>query len=144
MDHQFIFAPGTWIGEGRILFSSSPETIRFYMRWTVEPIENHRIIARQLIEIQGAQENILNTFTFSSISDEKFNILLENDLVGQIKGNGVLDGKTIGWEFRGHPSFEGFETSRIEENGDYMVHAEYASTSAHRTTIDARIWKKNL
>jgi hypothetical protein len=142
MSHQFIFSPGIWIGEGRILFSSSPESVRFYMRWTVEPQEKGRIIAKQQIEIHGVQDNILNTFTFSSLSDDKFNVQLENDLVGAIKGHGVLDAKSIGWEFRSHPTFEGFETCCLEENGDYMIHAEYASASAHRTVIDGRVWKK--
>lgn len=140
--HQFIFTPGIWIGEGRIIFSSSPESIRFYTRWTVDPLAHDIIVARQIVEIQGAGENVVNTFTLSSISPDKFNIQLENELVGKIKGTGLLTPSSIAWEFRGHDSFEGFEIARLEENGDYMVHAEYASLDSHRTTIDGRVWKK--
>lgn len=116
--------------------------IRFYTRWTVESRNKATIIARQLVEIQGAEESILNSFTLSTVTDEKFNIQLENDLVGKIKGTGLYDTQSIAWEFRGNPSFEGFEVCRLEDNGDYSVHAEYASIDAHRTTIDGRIWLK--
>ncbi len=141
--HQFLFTPGVWIGEGRIVFSSSPELIRFYTKWVIDdPMDEKVLTSRQLVEIQGAQENILNNFTVTDANSERFKIKLENDLVGEINGTGVIDPKTVAWEFRGHESFEGFEVCELQDNGDYMVHAEYASLDQHRTTIDGRIWKK--
>lgn len=138
----FFLVPGSWIGEGRIILSSSPEMLRFFTKWIVTPISHELIPAKQLVELHGIQENIVNHFTFSIKENQKFEIILENETVGIIQGSGMYDDETVSWEFRGNHSFEGFEIYRLEENGDYMVHAEYVATDAHRTTIDGRIWHK--
>jgi hypothetical protein len=141
-NHPFFLVPGSWIGEGRILLSSSPEILRFFTKWVVTPIGRELIPAKQLVELHGIHENIVNQFTFAIKDNNKFEVLLENDTVGIIQGNGMFDDHTVSWEFRGQLNFEGFEIYRLEENGDYMVHAEYISTDSHRTTIDGRIWHK--
>lgn len=141
--HQFIFTPGVWIGEGRIMFSASKEHIHYYTKWTVEKSENNGVECRQEVQMQGSQETVYNYFKFNEVKINSFAVELSNDLLGHLKGTGVIDTKTIAWEFRGHPNFEGFEVYELQENGDYMVHAEYASPDQFRTIIDGRVWKKS-
>jgi hypothetical protein len=141
--HHFIFSPGRWVGEGRITFSSSPDCLRFYTKWSIESIMNESIFSEQRVEMEGGEEHTINQFVFSNIGKESFLIELTNNLLGTIKGKGVMDEKTLAWEFRGNPDFEGFEVYELQENGDYMLHAEYASTDQFRTVIDGRIWMKS-
>jgi len=140
--HQFIFNPGRWVGEGRITFSSSSEMLRFYTSWVLNPEEDSKIACNQRVEMQGAPEVVENNFSIYDISKSKFGIDLENDLIGKVIGTGVIDEKTIAWEFRGNAGLEGFEVYELQENGDYMLHAEYASDQ-FRTIIDGRVWKKS-
>lgn len=141
--HEFIFSPGQWIGEGRVTFSSSPDHLRFYTKWTIDKEETGKIRCQQQVEMEGGEERVFNSFTFSNIEASSFILELSNELLGSVKGKGVIDPKTIAWEFRGNPEFEGFEVYELQENGDYMLHAEYASTGQFRTIIDGRIWKKS-
>lgn len=141
-NHPFFRRPGSWIGEGRIILSSSPEFIRYFTKWTVSPEENGKIMLKQVVELHGVQDNLANRFVFYPSESPKFRVTLENEVIGLIEGHGLIDENTVSWEFRGNPNFEGFEICRLEDNGDYMVHAEYISTSSHRTTIDGRIWLK--
>ena len=143
--HLFLFEAGQWIGEGRVKFSASPEQIKFYTKWTIPAAtgdENPIIRCTQQVEMQGSSEQVVNNFQLSNISNGSFAIQIENDLVGKVQGKGVTDAKTIAWEFRGHPGFEGFEVYELTDNGDYMLHAEYSSPDQFRTIIDGRIWKK--
>jgi hypothetical protein len=54
----------------------------------------------------------------------------------------VIDAKTIAWEFRNNEEFQGFEVYELQENGDYMLHAEYSTSEDFRTIIDGRVWQK--
>lgn len=139
---DFIFKPGMWIGEGKVTFSASPEMIRFYTKWIVEEEKDHQIFCRQNVEMEGGESHVSNAFTFSNLQPNAFSILLESDLLGVVQGKGLLDDKTIAWEFRGHPEFEGFEVYELQENGDFLLHAEYSTMDQIRTIIDGRIWKK--
>jgi len=141
--HDFIFKPGTWVGEGRVTFSTSPEHIHFYTKWIISKEEQNAISCTQEVEMRGGGENVCNHFTFLDISDTSFAIQLENELLGKTIGKGVVEAKTIAWELRDHPDFEGFEVYELQDNGDYMVHAEYISPDSHRTTIDGRVWQKS-
>lgn len=141
--HHFIFSPGQWIGEGRITFSASPEHMRFYTKWIIDEKLEKCIRCEQEVEIEGGVENVHNYFQFSEILTNDFIVELKNDLLGSVKGKGIIDDQTLAWEFRGHANFEGFEVYELQENGDYMVHAEYASPDLFRTIIDGRIWKKS-
>lgn len=141
-EHAFIFSPGIWNGQGKVTFSSSPDIIHFFTQWEVLPRKDNRIEATQKVEMQGADETLLNRFVFSSLTEDSFEIELNNELLGTVTGNGVLDAKQFGWEFRGHPTFEGFEVYRRDDRDDYHVHAEYASPDQYRTIIDGRIWKR--
>ena len=142
--HQFIFQPGHWIGEGRIVFSASPESIRFFTKWVLQPPEPTGISCTQEVEMQGSEPNMKNIFQFSNITPKDFLVELENDILGKVKGKGLIDPKTIAWEFHSQgEGLEGFEVYELQENGDYMLHAEYASQDQFRTVIDGRIWKKS-
>lgn len=142
MAHVFILQPGIWVGEGKITFSASPEHVRFYTKWIIQDTQNEQIACKQTVEMQGGMDPVYNEFTFSNLKSDGFTIELQNDLFGNLKGTGILEAKTIAWEFRGHSQFEGFEVYELQDNGDYMLHAEYASPDLFRTIIDGRIWKK--
>lgn len=140
--HQFIFAPGEWLGEGRIAFTASPDILRFYTKWNIKELTNHIISCQQRVEMEGRDEDIYNNFVFSAMQPESFIVEISNDTLGLMMGKGILDTKTIAWEFRGNPEFEGFEVYELQDNGDYMLHAEYMSTDQYRTIIDGRVWRK--
>lgn len=147
--HQFIFSPGDWIGQGRITFSHSPGHIRFYTKWIINKEQKGIIRAEQQIEQEGESVLLFNTLQFSAITAKSFEVLLSNDLTGKVSGKGVIEPNTIAWEFRKpnetgkEEQVEGFEVYEIQENGDYMLHAEYFSSGQYRTIIDGRIWQKN-
>jgi hypothetical protein len=148
MDYtHFIFNKGLWIGEGKISFTETKEHLKFYTRWSVEAPDNVEdegavINCVQKVEIQGAADHVINQLTFSEISHTKFDITLENELVKDVTGTGFFDAKRIAWEFRGHSSFEGFEVYDLQDNGDYLFHAEYVSPDQIRSVIEGRIWRK--
>lgn len=147
VQHQFLYESGCWLGEGKIGFSASHETIGFYTRWqlTEKAIneKNEELIkAVQTVEMHGGNEQVENKLTFLPQSAVEFKVILENSLIGKIDGYGFQDEKKIAWEFRNHPNFEGFEVYEFQENGDYIFHAEYVSPDQFRSIIDGRIWKK--
>lgn len=142
-NHDFMFKPGLWVGEGKVTFSVSPERLRFYTKWNVSNGENNRMLCHQQVEMEGGESNVYNDFTISNVQLTSFSIELSNELLGIVKGKGLIDAKKIAWEFRGHPEFEGFEVYELQDNGDYNLHAEYSSIDQLRTIIEGRIWKKS-
>ena len=140
--HDFIFKPGLWVGEGKVTFSASPERVRFYTKWTIEKEAEDEIVCQQHVEMEGGESNVYNTFVFSNIQKDSFNVELSSEILGSVQGKGLIDKKTIAWEFRDHPEFQGFEVYELQDNGDFMLHAEYSSTDQIRTIIDGRVWKK--
>jgi len=140
--HDFIFKEGIWIGEGKVQFSTSPEQIHFYTKWVIKKITKNEINCQQQVEMRGGGDTVYNHFTFSDIKESGCTATLENEILGMASGKAVIGEKNIAWEFRDHSDFEGFEVYELQENGDYLLHAEYVSTDQHRTTIDGRIWKK--
>lgn len=144
-DHMFLFTPGRWVGGGKITFSASNELIRFYTSWVIEENIEGTIQCNQRVEMQDVHEVVCNHFVVYDITKESFKIDLENELFGKVSGKGIIDSTTIAWEFRHSADegvFEGFEVYELQDNGDYMLHAEYTSEELFRTIIDARIWKK--
>ena len=119
--HDFIFKPGIWVGEGKVTFSASPERLRFYTKWTIEQENQKVILCKQHVEMDEGKSNVYNTFAFSNISSNAFTVELVSELFGSIPGKGLIDAKTIAWEFRGHLEFEGFEVYELQENGDYYA-----------------------
>jgi hypothetical protein len=144
IQHEFIFHPGNWIGEGKVAFSATPEILHFYTKWIVEKANPHGIPGAQFVEIQGNDPPMRNVFLFSDITPTNFIIHLENEILGAVDGTGIIDAKTIAWEFHGKEKLEGFEVYELQENGDYLVHAEYTSSDQFRTVIDGRVWKKSM
>jgi hypothetical protein len=144
MSHEFIFSPGLWLGEGKIIFSESPEQLHFHCRWSIAQEKEGAITGFQEIEVEGLPDKMQNIFLFSQITPKGFEISLDNQILGQIQGKGVLDPLVIAWEFRQQDqhNFEGFEVYELQQNGSYNMRAEYASTDQLRTTISGRIWKR--
>lgn len=140
--HDFIFKPGLWIGEGKVTFSASPEVLRFYTKWTVEKEKDQEIVCLQQVEMGQGESNLFNKFVFSHILSTSFQVELTSELLGTVQGKGIMDSKMIAWEFHGHAEFEGVEVYQMQDNGDYLLHAEYSSVDQFRTIIDGRIWKK--
>jgi hypothetical protein len=144
LNHQFIFTPGRWVGSGKISFSASPEHIRFHTSWVIEEANDMGIKALQHVEMIGADQVVNNHVRIYDAKANKFKIELENELFGMVFGTGIVDEKTIAWEFHSASgnTVEGFEVYELQENGDYMLHAEYSSQDLFRTIIEGRIWKK--
>lgn len=141
--HDFIFNPGIWIGEGKITFSTSPEFIKFYTRWQISQETPQQTKAIQVVEMHGVPEHVVNIFIFNRLSPTSFSVFLENELMGKVSGTGLTTENTIAWEFRNQTDMEGFEVYEIQDNGDYLLHAEYSSTDQFRTIVDGLIWKKS-
>ena len=142
--HGFIFEPGEWTGEGTVSFSASPEQVPFSTIWIVESSKDEGIQCVQRVEMEGADEHVKNKMHVYDITSTSFNISLENDIVGQVIGTGIIDESTIAWEFRGHIGFQGYEVyEKKKGGGEYHFHAEYASPDQFRTIIDGIILKKD-
>ncbi len=142
--HPFILSPGSWLGEGTIKFTESPEELKFYCRWTVSPERDGMIDCLQEIEIEGVPERMENNLLFSEIGEEKFRVILCNAVLGEVEGNGVIDDQVIGWEFRdrGDDGFEGFEVYERRGDETYSLRAEWASIDQLRTVVKGQIWRK--
>lgn len=141
---EFIFTSGTWLGEGKITFSASPEFIKFYMKWQISEEENHVMKATQTIQMQGIEEKSINELTFSDIHSESFIVQLENEPLGKVVGKGIYNEKMIAWEFHDQSNFEGFETYERRDNGDFFLHAEYGKNDRYRTIVEGLIWLKTI
>jgi hypothetical protein len=142
--HQFLFESGIWLGEGTVSFSGSAENIHFYTRWEIEQLQTEGLPLRckQTVELQGIDDKVVNALEVTTINTSSFEIWIENDLMVRVGGKGVIDSKKVAWEFRGQDHFEGFEVYELLDNGDYKMHAEYASSDQFRTIINGMIWKK--
>jgi len=140
---DFIFSQGIWLGEGKIAFSTSPEFLQFYMKLDISPQTDNLIKAIQTIQIQRIKEETINHFTFMEMTTENFNVMIENEIFGQVSGKGIIKEKMISWQFKGNPVFEGSETYKRLENGEFFLQAEYGMDQ-YRTLIEGVLWKKSL
>lgn len=141
-EHSFLFKPGIWIGEGKISFASSKETVRFFTRWQLMEQTPEMITWLQEVELHGLEQTTRNLFTFSNIRGKNFKIELNNDLMGKVSGKGVIGEGSIAWELRDHPNSEGYEIYELQKNGEYKFRAEYVSVDPYRTLIEGNIWLK--
>jgi len=141
-NHDFIFQPGEWVGEGTVSFSSSPDQMFFVTNWNVSPSNGQGIRCEQIVQMEGVEDSVRNHFSLSDITSDKFDIALENEIVGQVTGTGIIDDKSIAWEFQGQLGFQGYEVYELHSDGEYSFHAEYASPDQFRTIIDGRIRRK--
>lgn len=141
--HPFLFSPQEWLGDGTITFNEFGHELKFYTRWSLSEATSQVISYIQEIEVEGLIDKTHNRFILNKIQPERFEIILENDSLGKVQGKGVVDAKTIGWEFRNKElGFEGFEFYELQEDGNYLTRGEYISVDQLRTIISGRIWKK--
>lgn len=142
--HSFIFSPGIWHGEGKIVLNMVEEELIFNTNWTVQNRDfSGKVGAAQEIQIQGLSDNMRNELTFYDFQPKTFCVDMENPNIGRISGTGLFDDKTIAWEFRSNDmNFEGFETYSVQPDGSYEMRGEYVTSDQFRTRIEARIWQR--
>lgn len=139
--HSFIFAPSSWIGEGKIQLNMVDEQLDFETRWTVADRDpTGKIECVQEIQVKGLSDVMHNQFSFFDLTPNSFTVELENPALGVVTGQGVINEKVIGWEFRVPDlGFEGFEFYEKQEDGSYLMRAEYATTDQFRTLIRGKV-----
>jgi len=142
--HKFLLTPGTWIGEGKVTFSASPEEVRFFTKWEIKASDGSDICCTQQVEMHGVDEKVTNHFKLSLIDNTGFTIVLHNEMIDKVVGKGLIEEEKIAWEFREHENFEGFEVYKRQQDNTYSMHAEYASIDHFRTIIDGIIWPKTI
>ncbi|SCA58545.1 Uncharacterized protein AB751O23_AE_00170 [Chlamydiales bacterium SCGC AB-751-O23] len=142
--HRFIFQPKVWLGQGTISLNVSTEKVNFYTRWSLLESEDGRLLkAVQEIEMDGISEVMKNHFEFRKDKPSGFFVQLENPVLGQVSGKGLIDEKLIAWEFRS-PGLEGFEVYELQDDGHYQMRAEYCSAQdEEHTVIQGRIWEQS-
>jgi hypothetical protein len=140
-NHLFIFSPGTWSGEGKILLNMVEEELQFNTSWSVQNKDfAGKVACCQDVQIQGLSESMRNELTFYDFQAKTFSVDMENQNIGRIVGTGVYDEKTIAWEFRNNDmNFEGYETYTLQDDGSYQMKGEYVTSDQFRTQIEARI-----
>lgn len=140
--HAFIFAPASWIGEGKIQLNMVEEELGFVTRWTVSDKDPAgKIECVQEIQVKGLSDVMHNQFFLSNLTGNSFTIDMENPALGRVSGTGVINEKVIGWEFRVPDlGFEGFEFYEKQEDGSYLMRAEYATADQFRTIIRGKVW----
>ncbi len=144
-NHTFVFSPGTWYGEGKILLNMVEEELIFNTNWAVQNRDfTGKVVCAQEIQIQGLSENMRNELTFYDFQPKTFSVDMENQNVGRIVGTGVYDEKMLAWEFRNNDmNFEGYETYNLQSDGSYLMRGEYVTSDQFRTQIEARIWPQS-
>lgn len=142
-EHPFLFHPHEWLGDGTITFNEFGHELKFYTKW-IQSETNPNVIAYvQEIEVEGLIDKTSNRFILTKLQPGKFTITLENDSLGKVEGKGVIDEKSIAWEFRNKElGFEGFELYELQSDGNYVTRGEYISIDQLRTIIAGRLWKK--
>ena len=146
--HPFILEAGEWVGEGHIRFSMMDEKdLPFTTSWTVaSPNKEGKIAAVQNIYVSGLAETMCNRLLFYDVAAENFAIELQNQSLGMVVGQGIINPKLIGWEFRleqlGFEGFEFYEAAEHDE-GSYLFHAEYATSDDFRTVIHGQMRKNS-
>lgn len=142
MSHAFIFAPGVWKGEGKITFSMADDELDFKVTWIVLAKDENKIHFSQEVDLIGVGEKMRNQFCVSSITSEKFEIQLQNQLVRKVVGVGLINSHTIAWEFHNKDQeFEGYEIYDLQDDGSYHMRAEFTAGEGLRTHVKGWIRK---
>lgn len=143
--HSFIFSPGSWFGEGKIVLNMIDEELIFNTNWSVQNRDfAGKVACAQDIQISGMSENMRNELIFYDFRTKTFSVDMENQNIGRIVGTGVYDDQTIAWEFRNNDmNFEGYETYALQPDGSYLMWGEYMTSDQFRTQIEARIWQQS-
>ncbi len=142
MTHPFLFTPCSWIGDGKIQLNMVDEELGFVTRWTVSDRDpTGKIECVQEIQVKGLSDVMHNEFCISNLTPNSFSIEMENPAIGKVMGTGLISPKVVGWEFRvPEIGFEGFEFYEKQEDGSYLMRAEYASSDQFRTLIRGKVW----
>ncbi len=78
-----------------------------------------------------------------NLTSGEFAIELENQALGKVTGKGLVNDKVIAWEFRiVEIGFEGFELYEKQDEKNYLMRAEYATSDQFRTLIQGRVWQQ--
>lgn len=142
--HPFLLESHNWLGEGKITLSMVEEELDFFTRWNLGARDpSGQIEASQEVQIKGLSDVMHNQFLLTDFTPTQFKVELENAALGVIHGKGIVKDNLIAWEFRDNElEFEGFEFYELQEDGTYLMRAEYATPDQYRTTIRGKIWKK--
>ncbi len=142
MEHLFLISPGNWLGEGTVRFSESEEVLKFYSRWAVAHGEDS-IECTQTVEMEGGGDHVTNHLSLTDVDQRQFHIDLENAMLGELEGKGLIDERTLAWEFRDTDhGFEGYEIYERQEDDRYHLKAEYVSSDGTRTYIEGKLWQE--
>lgn len=145
INHCFLFNPQEWVGDGTITFNEFGHGLKFYTLWKVQECSHNQVSCIQEIEVEGLIDKTQNKFVLTQITPTTFTITLENESLGKVTGKGVIDARTVAWEFNNKElGFEGFEIYELQEDGNYVTRGEYISIDQLRTIIGGKIWKKAL
>ena len=142
--HQFLLTPCTWLGQGKIQLNIVSEELAFFTRWNVSNVDSDgRIECAQEIQVKGLSDVMHNEFLIHNLNGGEFSIDLENQALGKISGKGLVNDKVIAWEFRVEEiGFEGFELYEKQDDKNYILRAEYATSDQFRTLIQGRLWQQ--
>ncbi|MBS0603467.1 MAG: hypothetical protein JSS60_00355 [Verrucomicrobia bacterium] len=142
--HQFLLTPSSWLGQGKIQLNMVSEELAFFTRWSVENVDGDgRIECTQEIQVKGLSDIMHNEFLIYNLASGEFAIDLENQALGRITGKGLVNDKVIAWEFRVEEiGFEGFELYEKQDDKNYLMRAEYATSDQFRTLIQGRVWQQ--
>lgn len=140
--HQFLLTPSTWLGQGKIQLNMVAEELAFFTRWSVSNVDGEgKIECIQEIQVKGLSDVMNNEFLIHNFSGGEFAIDLENQALGKVSGKGLVSDKVIAWEFRVEEiGFEGFELYEKQDEKNYLMRAEYATSDQFRTLIQGRLW----
>lgn len=141
--HLFLLQPQGWLGEGRIKLNMIDEELGFFTRWVVSPRnDSGEIECTQEIQVKGMSDIMHNQFLLKELMATTFAIELENQALGRVQGSGIINEKTIAWEFRIKDlGFEGFEFYEKQPDNTYLMRAEYATSDQFRTIINGKLWQ---
>lgn len=143
--HPFLLQPSAWLGQGKIQLNMVSEELGFFTKWNAAaPDGDGRIECFQEIQVKGLSDIMHNEFLIYNVNHAgEFAIDLENQALGRITGTGLITDKVIAWEFRVvEIGFEGFELYEKQDENNYLMRAEYATSDQFRTLISGRVWKQ--
>lgn len=142
--HHFLLTPSAWLGQGKIQLNMVAEELAFFTRWNSSNVDGEgRIECFQEIQVKGLSDVMHNEFLIYNVNSGEFQIDLENQALGRVTGTGLISEKVIAWEFRIIDiGFEGFELYEKQDENNYLMRAEYATSDQFRTLIQGRVWKQ--
>lgn len=118
------------------------DELDFRVTWIVLAEDERKIHFSQEVDLVSINEKMRNQFCVSSITPERFVIQLQNQLVKKVEGIGVITPETIAWEFHNRDQeFEGFEIYDLQEDGSYIMRAEFTAGEGLRTHVKGWIRK---